>query len=79
MPLYEYRCPECSRRFELLQPVGASAEAVPCPACGATGAERQLSTFAAHGSSAAKGTSSEGFGCGLPQCSGGTCAGADWN
>jgi putative FmdB family regulatory protein len=82
MPLYEYRCTRCDRRFEQLQAMGAGASDVACPACGAGEAERLLSTFAAAvgGSSASSGAPSfEGGGCGLPQCGGGRCAGADWN
>jgi len=67
MPLYEYRCPACHERFEVLQRVGESADAVRCPECGAEHVERQLSTFAA-----AVGGGSTSFadsgGCGRPQC-----------
>jgi putative FmdB family regulatory protein len=81
MPLYEYLCPACHERFELLQRVGESGEAVACPACGANGVARQLSTFAAAvGGGGAKTTATESFGCGRPQCAGGSCAGlGDWN
>lgn len=41
MPLYEYRCAGCGKRFELLQKFSDPPEA-PCPACGGRG-ERQLS------------------------------------
>lgn len=33
MPNYEYKCKECSDKFEIWQEVGA--EAPPCPQCGA--------------------------------------------
>ncbi len=46
MPLYEYACRECGRRFEVLQRVGADATGVTCPGCGAPEVSRQLSTFA---------------------------------
>jgi putative FmdB family regulatory protein len=42
MPLYEFECGACARRFEEL----ASAPSEPvCPACGAPGPNRLLSTF----------------------------------
>jgi|CXWL01.1.fsa_nt_gi putative FmdB family regulatory protein len=47
MPLYEYRCQGCGERFEVLQRMGASADEVLCPSCGAEHPERLLSTFAA--------------------------------
>lgn len=68
MPLYEYRCPACRARFEVLQRVGASAEAVRCPECGAERVERQLSTFAAGHGGGATTFADAGAGCGRPQC-----------
>lgn len=47
MPLYEYRCPQCGHRFEILQRMGQGAEGLACPGCGAGKVEKQLSTFAA--------------------------------
>jgi putative FmdB family regulatory protein len=46
MPLYEYRCEGCGRRFEVLQRVGATADGLECPACGDARLERAFSTFA---------------------------------
>jgi len=47
MPLYEYRCAQCGRRFEVLQRVGADHDGVACPQCGSVEVSKQLSTFAA--------------------------------
>jgi putative FmdB family regulatory protein len=33
MPVYEFECEECARRFEDLAPVGTRS--LPCPNCGA--------------------------------------------
>jgi putative FmdB family regulatory protein len=44
MPIYEFECGECGERFEEL--VAAGTESAACPACGATGAPRRLSSFA---------------------------------
>jgi putative FmdB family regulatory protein len=43
MPIYEYQCKQCNKRFETL--VRAS-EAVECPSCHGTSLEKQLSAFA---------------------------------
>lgn len=68
MPLYEYRCRACGRRFEVLQKMGDGAEGLECPHCGGTQIARQLSTFAAGGSS---GKSAEAVSCGAPGCAAG--------
>jgi putative FmdB family regulatory protein len=54
MPLYEYMCRKCSRRFEAL--VMGSSQAA-CPGCGSSLLEQQLSVFAV-GAGAAKSSSS---------------------
>ena len=46
MPLYEYFCPSCRTKFELLRPMKLAVESVACPA-GHQGAERTISMFAA--------------------------------
>jgi putative FmdB family regulatory protein len=46
MPLYEYTCRNCGRRFEVLQRVGAGADGLSCPACGGANVVKQFSTFA---------------------------------
>ena len=46
MPIYEYNCPSCSHRFELI--VQGSRRPA-CPSCGATRLEKQLSVFAVGG------------------------------
>lgn len=61
MPLYEYRCPECGHRFEILQRMGEGAEGLSCPRCGAGKVEKQFSTFA---SSTSGSQVSSGGGCG---------------
>jgi putative FmdB family regulatory protein len=60
VPLYEYRCPECGSRFEVLQRVGQGPEGLACPSCGKTGVEKEYSTFAG---SAAGGAGLGGGGC----------------
>ncbi len=33
MPIYEYFCPECNLKFELLFPLSQASEAAFCPQC----------------------------------------------
>jgi putative FmdB family regulatory protein len=63
MPLYEYACDACGRRFERL--VRTFREEVACPACGSASVEKLLSTFAMAG----------GGGPGEPTAGGGGCCG----
>jgi putative FmdB family regulatory protein len=58
VPLYEYSCPSCGERFELLQRVGQGAAGVRCPRC-AGEVVKEFSTFAG----AASGAGSGGTGC----------------
>ena len=69
MPLYEYACPECARRIEVFQRMGAGGEELECPACHHEGLVRQLSVFAAGGSS-----SKESFGGACESPGSGACA-----
>jgi putative FmdB family regulatory protein len=80
MPVYEYRCPECTSLFEkrvsFADAAADAARDVPCPNCG-TSARKLLSTFAAIGvaggseSGARPAPTSGGGGC----CGGGCCGG----
>ncbi len=47
MPLYEYQCPACGHRFEVLQRLGEGGDGLACPECEQPRPERKLSTFAA--------------------------------
>ena len=67
MPLYEYRCPSCDERFEVLQRMGEGSGGLACPSCGGETLERQLSTFAGlSGSSTESGEACARPGCGSP-------------
>jgi putative FmdB family regulatory protein len=44
MPMYEFVCAECGRRFERLVDAGTEREA--CPECGSATAERVFSAIA---------------------------------
>lgn len=47
MPIFEYRCRKCGERFEELETIADRDKPHRCPTCGAMGAERQMSVFAA--------------------------------
>jgi len=71
MPLYEYYCPECETRFELLRSMSRSNDPATCPN-GHEGAQRVLSVF----SSVSKGAGGEMAPIGGDlgnTCSTGTC------
>ena len=61
MPLYEYRCPSCESRFEVLRRMGQGSEGLACPRCGQEKVEKEFSTFA--GASAGSGSPAAGGGC----------------
>ncbi|MGH7814188.1 MAG: FmdB family zinc ribbon protein [Candidatus Binataceae bacterium] len=50
MPIYEYRCLKCNRSFEAFVRPGHDGD-TECPRCGGAKLAREMSTFAARGSS----------------------------
>lgn len=46
MPIYEYLCKPCRRRFSALVGVVANAKPVVCPRCGGTDLQKLVSRFA---------------------------------
>jgi putative FmdB family regulatory protein len=66
MPLFEYQCRDCNRRFEQF----VTGERQPgCPACQSRNLEKQLSTFAVstHGSRSSSPASGSCGTCGDPR------------
>ncbi len=63
LPLFEYRCLECGRVFEVfVQRVDPTAVRV-CPRCGMANVERLFSAFATHTSGAGScGATADGIG-----------------
>jgi putative FmdB family regulatory protein len=45
MPLYEYECADCGKRFDRLTSI-ASADEASCPRCGAVNVRRLISVIA---------------------------------
>ncbi len=76
MPIYEYVCGGCERRFEKL--VRRFDEAVSCPSCDSASVEKQLSVFAVSVASATPAFAGCGAGaCAAPDagCASGPCGG----
>lgn len=65
MPLYEYRCEDCGKAFEMLRRMSEADNAAVCPKCESPRAQRQFSTFAAVGANT--GGAME-MGCAKPGC-----------
>lgn len=74
MPVYEYRCPACTRLFERLVTYSESERDVACPDCGAR-ASKLLSTFAAIGGAAGEAPMAAPRAGGGGGCCGGSCCG----
>jgi putative FmdB family regulatory protein len=49
VPIYEYRCQDCARTFEVLTTYAARERAQACPTCESTQTSVQVSNFAAIG------------------------------
>lgn len=64
MPIFEYKCKECGKKFEEL--VAGGDTKVPCPECGSTNTSRLLSVFASSNASSSGGA---------PSCATGRCGG----
>jgi putative FmdB family regulatory protein len=71
VPIYEFACRSCDRRFEELVKLNGSTVAATCPHCGSADAQRLLSMFAVGSASQAKPDWSSATGNG-----GGCCGGA---
>lgn len=52
MPVFEYRCGDCGKKYEILHKSSSSSEGVNCPDCSSANSKKLFSTF----SSAADGT-----------------------
>jgi putative FmdB family regulatory protein len=45
MPIYEYECPKCGKRFELRRSISDDDGNIKCPNCGAEKPQRVISVF----------------------------------
>jgi putative FmdB family regulatory protein len=71
MPLYEYRCNDCSAVFELLRPMADREVAAVCPSCESRASMPLISRVAVHAGSGPGESPSMGGGGG--GCCGGSC------
>ena len=67
MPIYEYMCPSCNKKFELRRSFSQADEAALCPTCNVA-AKKLLSAFTAF----SKGSEGESTSIGGNPC--GTCS-----
>ncbi len=51
MPIYEYKCKECGKIFEIYQRLSERDEDIKCPACGAEKPVKRVSAFSSYGDS----------------------------
>jgi len=72
MPIYEYRCEACSRKFEVLTRYAERDRAQVCPACESTKTRVLVSSFAFAGA----GESSDSLDLGSEGGGGGCCGGS---
>lgn len=71
MPLYEYLCSDCGKRFDALRSMREADSPIACKYCAGQKTSRQLSVFYAQSG----GRSVAGTGGGsCSGCSGGTCS-----
>ena len=56
MPLYEYQCKKCEKKFEVLVNRSDADNPVECPHCNSKETDKLLSTFCASVSSSEQGT-----------------------
>ncbi len=66
MPLYEYQCPGCGKRIEVLQKLGEDGSGLTCPECGVTGLRKLMSASAVQVSGGSG--NAPGPGCGAGGC-----------
>jgi putative FmdB family regulatory protein len=73
MPLYEYRCNDCSAVFELLRPMADREVAAICPSCESRASMPLISRVAVHAGSAPSESPGPLVGGGGGGCCGGSC------
>ena len=75
MPIYEYLCPHCDVKFDLLRPFSRADEPAACPECGGEDTQRAISMFASFSKSSDGSTSSVAGGSSCAGCAATSCAG----
>jgi len=57
MPIYEYHCKQCGKKFEKLVKLSTKTAEIECPKCGARRAEKAISQFGTAGNTSSGGQS----------------------
>jgi putative FmdB family regulatory protein len=65
MPVFEYKCNDCNKKFDILHKSSANPEKVICPDCQSKNYQKLFSSFSAS-------TRSQSFD-GIPSCANGSC------
>ena len=63
MPMYEYRCQDCSKLYEQLRRMSDADTNLQCPHCGGHQVQRQVSTCSFAGTSSGNSGGNSGGGC----------------
>jgi len=78
MPVYEFRCQKCNKKFEKLCAIGETGENLKCPACGAGAPKKIISSFVARSvvgsANSSDSVSSSGSGSACSSCSSTNCS-----
>jgi len=77
MPVYEFKCQDCSHFFEGLYKIGTKAEDLDCPECNKNSLKKVFSLFAVSskgGNGSDRLLSNSGSSRSCSSCSGGNCA-----
>lgn len=77
MPVFEYKCSDCSKRFEVLHKTTLEKNEVSCPNCNSFSNKKLFSTFSASVSStsASQNDNCSTGSCGIPSSIGGCSSG----
>lgn len=78
MPIFEYRCNDCGKKFDILHKSSTNMEEVVCPECQLNNSKKLLSSFSASmGSSSSLSSDSpcSDGSCGVPSYGGGCAPG----
>ncbi len=70
MPVYEYQCGDCNKRFDLFVPQRMNTDGVVCRACHGSNVRKLISTFASVGAASEASSYTE-----APANTGGGCCG----
>ncbi len=76
MPIYEYICKNCGKRFELIRSIKEADSPIPCKSCQSSQTQRALSLFFAKSGSQIIAGGNTG---GCSGCSGGSCSSCNPN